>query len=62
VHAPLRGRDVEGVTVGTADSLQGGQWAAVVALDPLTGVEGLAVHAMSTGRLCVMSPCGCGHR
>ena len=55
VHALLRGRDVDGVTVGTADSLQGGQWAAVVALDPLTGVEGLPAHAMSPGRLCVMA-------
>jgi len=55
VHAQLRGRDVDGVTVGTADSLQGGQWAAVVALDPLTGVEGLPAHAMSPGRLCVMA-------
>jgi AAA domain len=55
VHALLRGRDVHGVTVGTADSLQGGQWAAVVALDPLTGAEGLPAHAMSPGRLCVMA-------
>jgi len=55
VHALLRGRDVDGVTVGTADSLQGGQWAAVVALDPLTGAEGLPAHAMSLGRLCVMA-------
>ena len=49
VHALLRGRDVDGVTVGTADSLQGGQWAAVVALDPLTGAEGLPAHAASPG-------------
>ena len=49
VHALLRGRDVDGVTVGTADSLQGGQWAAVVALDPLTGTDGLPAHAASAG-------------
>ena len=55
VHALLRGRDVDGVTVGTADSLQGGQWAAVVALDPLTGTDGLPAHAASPGRLCVMA-------
>jgi len=55
VHAQLRGRDVDGVTVGTADSLQGGQWAAVVALDPLTGADGLPAHAASAGRLCVMA-------
>jgi hypothetical protein len=55
VHALLRGRDVDGVTVGTADSLQGGQWAAVVALDPLKGTDGLPAHAASAGRPCVMS-------
>ena len=55
VHALLRGRDVDGITVGTADSLQGGQWAAVVALDPLTGTDGLPAHAASPGRLCVMA-------
>jgi hypothetical protein len=55
VHALLRGRDIDGVTVGTADSLQGGQWAAVVALDPLTGTDGLPAHAASAGRLCVMA-------
>ena len=55
VHALLRGRDIVGVTSRTADSLQGGQWAAVVALDPLTGAEGLPAHAASPGRLCVMA-------
>ena len=55
MHALLRGREVDGVTVGTADSLQGGQWAAVVALDPLTGADGHAPHALSPGRLCVMA-------
>ena len=46
---------MDGITVGTADSLQGGQWAAVVALDPLTGTDGLPAHAASAGRLCVMA-------
>ena len=55
VHALLRGRDIVGVTSRTADSLQGGQWAAVVALDPLTGTDGLPAHAASAGRLCVMA-------
>jgi len=41
--------------VGTADRLQGGQWHAVVALDPFIGYEGLSPHAMSLGRLCVMA-------
>ncbi|ACV79019.1 AAA family ATPase [Nakamurella multipartita] len=40
--------------VGTADKLQGGQWEAVVAVDPLAGgVQGS--HATSLGRLCVMA-------
>ena len=55
MHALLRGRDVDGVTVGTADSLQGGQSAAAVTLDPLTGADGHAPHALSPGRLCVMA-------
>lgn len=42
------------VTVGTADSLQGGEWQAVVALDPLAG--GVASeHHTAPGRLCVMA-------
>jgi hypothetical protein len=42
------------ITVGTADKLQGGQWEAIVALDPLAGgVQGS--HATSPGRLCVMA-------
>jgi hypothetical protein len=52
VHALLRGRDVDGVTVGT---LHGGRWAAAVALDPLTGTDGLSAHAASAGRQCVMA-------
>lgn len=43
-------------TVGTADKLQGGQWEAVVALDPLVGATdgGATAHGLSLGRLCVM--------
>ena len=42
------------VTVGTADSLQGGQWLAVVTVDPLLGHPQGSPHSQSTGRLCVM--------
>lgn len=42
------------ITVGTADSLQGGQWPAVVALDPFAGVKAVTDHHSSPGRLCVM--------
>lgn len=42
-------------TVGTADRLQGGEWAAVVALDPAAGVEHATTHHTSLGRLCVMA-------
>lgn len=54
VSAMLRGHGHGQVTVGTADKLQGGQWAVVVALDPLTGGEEPGAHQTSTGRLCVM--------
>lgn len=43
-----------GITVGTADSLQGGQWLAVVAVDPMIGHSTATEHSISTGRLCVM--------
>lgn len=42
------------VTIGTADSLQGGQWPLVFALDPLSGVDSPSDHHFSLGRLCVM--------
>jgi len=56
--ALLRGKLAErghpDIVVGTADKLQGGQWEAVVAVDPLAGgVQGS--HATSLGRLCVMA-------
>lgn len=44
----------EAITVGTADSLQGGQWPVVFALDPLSGVDRPSDHHFSLGRLCVM--------
>lgn len=40
--------------VGTADSLQGGQWHVVVAVDPLLAAETAEGHNASLGRLCVM--------
>lgn len=40
-------------TVGSADRLQGGQWHAVVAVDPALAAAGSG-HALSSGRLCVM--------
>src|SRR5699024_5756137 len=50
----LRDRGLTEVTVGTADRLQGGQWAAVVALDPFYGNPVGSGHSRSLGRLCVM--------
>ncbi len=43
-----------GIAVGTADKMQGGQWEAVVALDPLLGAAAFDSHSLSPGRLCVM--------
>lgn len=55
ISALLRSGGRPGITVGTADSLQGGQWAAVVALDPYYGAVPESSHAASLGRLCVMT-------
>lgn len=55
VHGQLHAIGVEGVEVGTADRLQGGEWHAVVALDPFIGHEGLSPHTLSLGRACVMA-------
>jgi hypothetical protein len=49
-HGPL----IAGITVGTADRLQGGQWHAVVALDPLAGSNQVDDFRTGPGRLCVM--------
>lgn len=55
IDAVLRAMNVEGITVGTADRLQGGQWQAVVALDPCVGYVTAGSHQLSPGRLCVMA-------
>lgn len=57
ISGMLQAAGIEGVTVGTADRLQGGEWDAVVAVDPLCGFDGesLGPHALSPGRLCVMA-------
>lgn len=55
LRAILDSMVMENVTVGTADSLQGGQWHAVVALDPVVGHATLTEHQLSEGRLCVMA-------
>lgn len=44
-----------GITVGTADRLQGGQWHAVIALDPLASASTISDHHLAPGRLCVMA-------
>lgn len=50
----LAAEGLEGVTVGTADRLQGGEWRAVVSLDPMAGGSA-SEHHLSLGRLCVMA-------
>ena len=50
----LQSQGLGRVNVGTADELQGGQWPAVVALDPLVGYEAATAHSLGSGRLCVM--------
>lgn len=54
LSALLRAKGLGNVTVGTADRLQGGQWAAVVSLDPFFGSPVGSSHSASLGRLCVM--------
>lgn len=54
ISASLYQRGIEGVTVGTADRLQGGEWSAVVALDPMFGSGQASAHSLSLGRLTVM--------
>ena len=44
-----------GITVGTADRLQGGQWHAVIAVDPLASAATVSDHHLALGRLCVMA-------
>lgn len=44
-----------GITVGTADRLQGGQWHAAIAVDPLASASTVSDHHLALGRLCVMA-------
>lgn len=53
-HALARAAGFDGLTVGTADSLQGGQWPVVIAVDPLLGRQRLSNHHLDPGRMCVM--------
>jgi len=53
--AMLNSAGLKKVEVGTADRLQGGEWAAAVAVDPLLGVSHASGHSASLGRLCVMA-------
>jgi hypothetical protein len=55
ILAILKSMKIETMMVGTADKLQGGQWHAVVALDPFVGYTTAAAHQLSPGRLCVMA-------
>lgn len=54
IKGMLSSLHMDEVDVGTADRLQGGEWAAVVALDPMCGGQA-AEHNLSLGRLCVMA-------
>ncbi|MFD6093388.1 AAA family ATPase [Oerskovia sp. NPDC060338] len=54
IEGTLSRLGIVGVSVGTADRLQGGQWHVVVALDPLLAKDSASSHSLSSGRLCVM--------
>lgn len=53
--------DTADITVGTADRMQGGQWHAVVAVDPLTGTDQVDDFRTGPGRLCVMASRAMSH-
>ncbi|MEH0110727.1 AAA family ATPase [Tersicoccus sp. MR15.9] len=55
VAALLRQEGYPDIAVGTANSMQGGQWAGVVALDPLAGMDEAGEFQTFPGRLCVMA-------
>lgn len=55
IQGMLRGSGLPDIAVGTADRMQGGQWLAVVALDPLVGHTTISPHQINPGRLCVMA-------
>lgn len=42
------------IYIGTADRAQGGQWKAVIAMDPIVGHDQAGSHQLAAGRLCVM--------
>lgn len=55
IKGHLAGMGFPEITVGTADKMQGGQWEAVIALDPLAGASAVETHSASLGRLCVIA-------
>jgi hypothetical protein len=55
ITAILRTLKADNITVLTADKAQGGQWHAVVAVDPCVGYSTAGAHQLSPGRLCVMA-------
>lgn len=54
INAILRSKGLGTISCGTADSLQGGQWHVVIAVDPLVGHNSVGPFQVNTGRLCVM--------
>jgi hypothetical protein len=55
IAAILSSMGFAGIHAGTADKMQGGQWHAVIALDPMVGYSTASPHQLSPGRLCVMA-------
>lgn len=55
IAAILTSMKAGNISVGTADKMQGGQWHAVVALDPMVGYASASPHQLAPGRLCVMA-------
>lgn len=55
ITAVLRSLNADGIFVGTADKMQGGQWHSVVAVDPFIGYTSAGSHQLAPGRLCVMA-------
>ncbi|MEZ0070045.1 hypothetical protein ABIA32_006093 [Streptacidiphilus sp. MAP12-20] len=55
VRAALAALDVDGVTVDTADRLQGREYDVTVVLHPLSGRPDATAFHLETGRLCVLA-------
>ncbi|GAA4678416.1 AAA family ATPase [Streptomyces chumphonensis] len=55
VRTALAGRGVEGVTVDTANRLQGREYDVTVVLHPLSGRPDATAFHLETGRLCVLA-------